>query len=483
MSTQDRQRLIRLELAQILRNRSFQRLMAILMILMTIAAWNTNQYIKAKEAEVTTQQALVAENDARLVAEIDSLNRGLATYENSYTLPSNGVRLTYNNHRVATLPFKPFSLVALGQSDLYSNYKKIVLYFNSSYERATEELVSPLEQLFGQLDLTFVWVYVLPLIILLISFNVLSLERETGRLPLIASQPISVYHWLLMKIGVRFLAIFTVLTAFTLLLLMVFRVDLLGNLSGLGQLLITLLLYSGFWFLLSLAINLAGYSSGKSLILLTSTWVFFVFLIPSSVNLLGKELISIPPRLEIVNHHQSMYNEMEGNLDLELQKLFQKHPDWRSDDPVTSDLSNPTGWNINYLAKQYIAQIKHQPKVMLYERQVETRNRWVEGLSFLSPAMIAQSTLLHIAGTSARHYRSFLKQAQEYAHQYRLYVFKGLFTNHAFSAEEVKNLTAFEFDTDQVEETFQRDMAILFFYLGIMILGCIVMARKSQKIK
>ena len=475
--------IIRLELIQLFRNKTFFGLMLILLILMVLAAWNTYQYSLVKKAEVEIQLNLVKENDNRLIAEIDSLNNGLASYETSYTLPTSGVRLTYNNHRLTSLPFSPFSLIAIGQGDLYSNYKKIVLYFNSSYEMNSEELISPLEQLFGQLDLAFVWVFLLPLIILLTSFNILSLERETGRLTLIASQPLPVWRWVLLKISVRFFAIFFFIVTITSLLLFVFQVDVLGNLLVFFWLIVSLFLYSAFWFFLSFLINLAGFSSGKSLIILTSIWVFFVFLLPSAVNQLARELYTIPSRLEIINHHQAMYNEMENNLDQELERLYQKHPGWKSEDPVTSDLSNSTGWNINYLAKQYIAQIKHQSVADSYESQVESRNAWVEMLRLISPAMIVQSALTDMAGTSGRYYRSFLKQSREYAHQYRQYVFKGLFTNHPFSANEIRELPVFKFNNEQVPGTLRQDFTSMIAYLVVLLVLCFSISKRTQKIK
>ena len=150
--------LFRLELLQLFRDRAFLGLMLLLFALMSIATFNTYRYQSSKKQEIVNQQKIVAEADQQLVAQIDSLNAGLASYENSYTLPTSGVRLTYNNHRITWLPFEPLSIISNGQGDIYSNYKKIVLYFDESYEMSTKELISPLEQLFGLLDLSFIWV-------------------------------------------------------------------------------------------------------------------------------------------------------------------------------------------------------------------------------------------------------------------------------------------------------------------------------------
>ena len=474
--------LMLLELKQFFRNRAYVGLMAILLALMAFASWNSHAYFDARQEEVRSQLQLVEKNDAKLIAEIDRLNQGIDTFENSYTLPTSGIRLTFNNHRITWLPFQPLSLIAIGQADLFSNYKKIILYNNDSYEPSSEELVSPLEQLFGQLDLAFVWVYLLPLIILLCSFNVLSAERESGRLSLIASQPTRLSSWLFAKLAFRFFILFTLLVAGTTVLLLAFDVDLADHLPAMGRLNLLLTLYSGFWFVLCFLVNLADYSSGKSLIVLTTTWVLFVFLIPSVVNLLAQELHPIPSRLEVINHHQATYNEVEGNLDAEMQKRFETHPDWRSDDPVTKDLSNSTGWNINYLAKQYIAQLKHRPIAASYERKIKDRVEWIGFFEALSPAMIMQSALTDMAGTSAGFYKGYLEQTQDYAEAYRQYVFQRIFANHAFTSEEIRHLPEFRFDSTRVSQGFATDALALLAYLVALSLLCIRVAKQAFQV-
>lgn len=458
------------ELLQVFRNFTFSGLMLLLLALMALASWNAFDHTEEKKEQVQVQKEIVEKADEQLMKEIDSLNRGLATYKNSYTLPTNGIRLSYNNHRLASLPFQPYSLISIGQGDIYNSYKKIILYYSDSYNMSTKELESPIEQLFGQLDLSFIWIYIMPLIIILISFNVLSLERETGRLPLIASQPIKIGQWLAIRLGVKFIAIILLLTIFSSVLLTFFGVSVWKHPLLFGQLILLLSLYNAFWFFLGFLINLLGYSSGKNLIILTSIWVLFIFLVPSAINQIGKEIHPLPSRLEIVNHHQESYNQIEKNLDNEMKNLYKLHPDWYSEDPDTKDMSHPTGWNINYLAKEYVTQLKHQPVSEAYEAQVDSKNSWFGKFRLLSPAMILQEALADMAGTSTKYYRSYLRQAHNYTNDYRQYVFKGIFTNHAFSVDEIKNLPKFHFDEQQVPDTFSSDSIVLIVYLMILLI-------------
>lgn len=470
---------IRAELRLLFRDYAFGGLILLLFFLMAIATWNTHRHLVAQQVELKEQLELVQQNDQELIAQIDSMRQGLANYEGQYTLPTNGVRLTYNNHRIAWMPTREYALLAIGQGDLFSNYKKIVLYFNDSYERKSQELASPVEQFFGRLDVSFVWTYLLPLIILLCSFNTLSIERETGRLRLIAAQPIQLSKWLLIKIGLRFGILFSSIVIFALVFLLYFGVPVFNNFAGFAQLSVILLLYISFWFFLSFLVNQLGFNSGRSLILLTNLWVLLVFLIPSAINQLGQELHPIPSRLEIINHHQQVYNEIEDQLEQEMEELFRSHPDWASTDPTTKDMSNSTGWNINYLAKQYVAQLKHQPIALAYEDKIDQRNQWLSQFRVFSPAMIFQSALTDLAGTSTRYYRSFLQQSQGYAHIYRQYVFQRLFTNHAFTADEVKNLPSFKFETHSLPSLFWNNLLGLSAYM--ILIGLALLALSKRK--
>ncbi|MEM6734615.1 MAG: DUF3526 domain-containing protein [Bacteroidota bacterium] len=472
-------KLIRLELLQLVRNKAFTGLMLLLFALTFLAAFNTYHYQISKKEEIFKQREIVKHADKQLIDQIDSLNQGLASYEDSYTLPTNGVRLTYNNHRITWLTFEPLSIIANGQGDIYSNYKKIVLYFNESYTMTTKELISPLKQLFGQLDLSFIWVYILPLIIILISFNVLSEEKETGRLLLVASQPITLFHWVLRRLTIRLLMIVSCIFLYTTASLSILQVSLFKNIEVFAQLILMLILYTAFWFSLSFLVNLLGYSSGKNLILLTNTWVLFVFVVPSAINQIGEVVNPVLSRLEIINHHQAVYNQVENNLEEELKGLFEIHPEWVSDDPATREMSNATGWNINYLAKQYIAQIKHQPVSEAYEQQIDSRNKWLRQFGVFSPAMILQESLADLAGTSTRYYRSFLRQAREYAQEYRWYVFQKLFTNHSFTSAEVRNLPVFKFENRRVSSSFFFDSMALLIYLFTLIAGSLLFINQT----
>lgn len=129
-----------------------------------------------------------------------------------------------------------------------------------------------------------------------------------------------------------------------------------------------------------------------------------------------------------------------------------------------------------------MAQLKHQPIAVAYEDKIDERNQWLRRFRVFSPAMIFQSALTDLAGTSTRYYRTYLEQSQEYAHEYRQYVFQRLFTNHSFTSDEVKNLPAFVFDKASLPNRFWNNARGLFLYLLLMGGAMLSLSRKNTLI-
>jgi ABC-2 type transport system permease protein len=65
------------------------------------------------------------------------------------------------------------------------------------------EMENPWNLLSGHVDVAFVVVYLLPLLIFALSYNLLSVEREQGTLRMLLSQPLNLTTLLLGKVTVR----------------------------------------------------------------------------------------------------------------------------------------------------------------------------------------------------------------------------------------------------------------------------------------
>ena len=89
----------------------------------------------------------------------------------------------------ALLPPAALAPLSVGQSDLLPAHYKITLASREALF-AGDELDNPTNLLAGSFDVAFVIVFLYPLLILALGYNLLSGEKESGILALTLSQPI-----------------------------------------------------------------------------------------------------------------------------------------------------------------------------------------------------------------------------------------------------------------------------------------------------
>jgi ABC-2 type transport system permease protein len=94
--------------------------------------------------------------------------------------------------RVLALPPTPLAPVAVGQRDLQPQAVRVNTDVHISAERETETAMSgPTRRMTGAFDLAFLFVVLFPLVIIALSYELLSGERERGTLAMLLSQPVS----------------------------------------------------------------------------------------------------------------------------------------------------------------------------------------------------------------------------------------------------------------------------------------------------
>lgn len=108
--------------------------------------------------------------------------------------------------------FAPFSI---GQSDLLPYYFKISTRSQTTFIN-NDDIENPTNLLSGRFDISFVIIYLLPLLILAVSYNFLSAEREAGTLQMLLAQPVALRKFIFGKITLRFFAIIIPVIAFSL---------------------------------------------------------------------------------------------------------------------------------------------------------------------------------------------------------------------------------------------------------------------------
>ncbi|MEM7187302.1 MAG: ABC transporter permease subunit, partial [Bacteroidota bacterium] len=383
------------ELKLLLRSRWIQVLSLLLLILFGFSAFNGKQKLDKRNEIIQNAQQEVEENDQKMLALLDSVSQGMAVSVPRWQIPTSPVAVGNYYPRVAAMESQSMGFIATGQADLFTPFMKPKVY-GDDYALNFTEMTSPVQLLFGSFDLAFVIVYLLPLLIIAFSYNVLSAERESGSLRLLVSQPINLRYWVLQKLGLRFfwlslLVIVTLIIAF-----LTMDVAIGNELSAFFSLVALTIAYMLFWFALAFIINLWGSSSARNAVSMLGLWVLLVLLVPSVLNQFGASMYPMPSRTVMINEMRTKKIEVAKIQDEILDNYLRDHPEYALNDSTETR----TFWH-RYMASQKLVKEELEPIVSAYEVQLEKQQALTARFKWVSPPLTMQESLNALAGTSS----------------------------------------------------------------------------------
>ncbi len=448
------------ELKQLLRARWIQLLSVVLLVLFGFSAFNGIQKVEKRKLDIAAAQEEVKENDAMMLKLLDSVERGLEVSVPRWTIPSSPMAVGNYHPRVAAMEPQPMAFIATGQADLFTHYVKPTVY-GDDFSLNFTEMTSPVQLLFGSFDLAFVVVFLLPLLIIAFSYNVLSSEKESGSLRLLAAQPIGIQNWVLQKLGLRFFWLAVLVIIALTLVFLVLGINPFTQARVYFGLLGLVLTYMLFWFALAFLVNLWVGSSAKNAVALLGLWVVFVLLVPSVLNQFGNTLYPMPSRTLMINEMRSLKAEVTERQDEILDNYLRDHPEF-----ALNDTTQQRGFWHRYMASQKLIKEELSPVVNGYEEQLQRQQDWIGRFKWISPAIIAQESLNQIAGTATKDYEGFRKQVVNFSGTWREHFMPFLYNNQDFSQADYDALPRF---------TYQKETALQFGGLGILLVVSLVL--------
>ncbi|SNR84200.1 ABC-2 type transport system permease protein [Methylobacillus rhizosphaerae] len=346
--------------------------------------------------------------------------------------------------RYATLPTLALSPLAFGQSDMLPNYYKVTDRSKASFMYDTE-IENPWNLLSGHFDITFVLVYLFPLIIFALSYNLLTVEREQGTLRMLLSQPLSLAILVAGKLLVRALPVLLIMAVLPLLLLGVLRPQLFqaDQLPAVLGWLGLVLAYGGFWFALALLVNIIGRSSATNALALMAAWVLFVLVIPVVLNIVVGLLSPAPSRIELATKTRLI--TIEG--------LNRYHDKLSSDYRFTQDpeVLLPRDGKIEVAPRrqaQFLIQRDVDKEIQRvlneFSTQLAVQQMLVERFGWISPAIVTYEGMAAIAGNGAARYLEFQQQVDRFHERWKEYFEPRLLNSIAMTEQDYAEMPHFE---------------------------------------
>lgn len=459
---------IRHEVRLMSRNYWFLALALVLMVLCFYAGYNGSKHFEQRQSdqEKAIESQRIKEQHVLDVA--NALSKG-EDHPNAYRLSP--MNLSIATGRLATMTATDMSKIAIGQSDLYTHQVSI----SSREDFATKsfnELNNPIQLLFGKFDLTFVFAYLIPLLIIAFTYNLRTEELETGRLKLLASNPIRINTWLLQRFVIRFCALAIILTLVLAILVLLIGIELRYELFAFCLLSYA---YLAFWFGVAYLVNVLGYSSARNAITLLSLWVLLVLIVPTVINQAANTIYPMPSRVALLNEIRSTKKELSKEQDKVLDEYLRNHPEL-----IRNEEQNAFGYWQGFYASQEMAEKALFPLIDKFDRQLEKQQKWVKLWSYLSPAVLFQEGATELAGTSSLDYNQFKTQVKSFGVDWRSYFLPYVFDNKMLTLADLENLPTFENRPALNKASTLISVIILFALSLFMGLGGVLLEGKKQ---
>ena len=346
---------------------------------------------------------------------------------------------------------------------------------------------------FGKLKPSLIFQFIIPLILIFLSFNTYTSERQTGRLKLLLIQGSSLRKIVSSKVlSVWFIGL--ILLFVTILIQFIFNYSFLNSdvFLRLSFLFVSYAFY--YLILINLTVLLSVFfkSSTASLSLTILTWVFWTIFYPTIVGNSTEKLNPLPTRVEF---KEAMSEDRSKGIDghnprgerrdaLEKSTLAKYNVEKLEDLPI-----NFSGILMQE-DEEYGNTVWDKHFGNLY-KQLEKQKKNYQLSGFLNPFTALQSLSMGISGTDLFHHLDFLNKAESYR---RVFI-KSLNDEYAFggsktgergwkaSNEFFRSVEDFEYVSPEflsIGKKYLYDVITLFFWLILSVISLFLVTRKIK---
>jgi ABC-2 type transport system permease protein len=372
--------------------------------------------------------------------------------------------LGYANNQMAhyaMLPPTPLAALTVGQGDLLPSLlplrpEQLPLLADGF------EPENPHRLLIGRFDAAFFIVFLLPLLIIALSYALLAGERERGTLALVLAQPVRLRALFVAKLTPRLLLVFAIIALLIGPFVVFIGPDALPRTALWAAVAVA---FTTFWFALSAAVAVRRHSAATHAVALASLWLVFTVLLPASINLVVKTLQPIPSRIDLILAMREAAEKATAERSQLLGAFYEDHPelapgaDTRTDEFATLQLVT------DQAVERELA-----PVLARYEEQLGRQQALVGRLQFLTPALMTQAALAEAAGTGIARHRWFLGQARAHHAELRAFFEPRALRGESFAAWD--EVPAFQYVEESSGDVFWRVApALAVLLLSSLVLG------------
>jgi ABC-2 type transport system permease protein len=345
-----------------------------------------------------------------------------------------------------SMPPTGLAALAIGQSDIQLNYLPVKLGTTLDMVKNLE-IENPVNLQAGALDVAFVIIFLLPIFILAMTYDLLSSEKERGTLAMILAHPVSLREFLASKIAARAALTLSVVVVlgFAALLTVGSGLDTADTWLRFGAWMGATLLYSLFWFALAVLVNVYGSSSATNGMVLAGTWLVLVVVVPTLVSVLATTVYPAPSRMDLIVAAREAQTASEKQIQESLDRFYSDHLDYvPAGDERAMDFLTLSQANAANIEKALL------PLYREFSDNLARQQQLVQRFQYLSPAIMMQLALNEAAGTGAERYQDFLEQAYRFKVEWNDYFAERFLKREPLRPEDYDTFPRFEYRAEPI---------------------------------
>ena len=295
-----------------------------------------------------------------------------------------------------------------GQTEQYGFYKAISISSSPYDKDMVSEISNPERIQSGTLDFSFVILFLIPLLLLILLYNIKGSEAEQGFLPLIFVQTNSKNWWILSRTAFYGILLFLVL--FGLMLYGTTLTDVLVSNTAFWNIFLWVTIYLLFWLIIYYLIVTFGKNTLSNTLQMIGVWLLFAFIIPATVQ----QWISIekPTNLmiDIIDTKRDKTDEIYALSDeLTDAALFKLFPDLKQTVIAldTVRIKKARGYSVRALIN---GAMKKATKTI--EEDNQFKNEFISKTCWFNPLTYFQNKLNQLSKTHYDDYQAYRNDIQ-----------------------------------------------------------------------
>lgn len=374
------------------------------------------------------------------------------------------VKFGYANDR------SPLAGLSIGQNDI-RQAAQLVNIRNLEEQKNSYELMNPYFQLLGNLDFSFLLIYLFPLIIIALSFNLWSEEKESGRWPLLSVQSDSPNRIIGAKLLLRLVIILSIF--FALLTIAILYLDLPLD-SSLFIFTGVSVLYICFWFSLSWWVISLRKSSSFNAITLLIAWILLTTILPATANSVVLYIYPIPEAYATtIDSRDGYHTKWDQPKELAIAPFKKIYPEYQEYNHP-EDASFSWFW---YYAMQHMGDFESQEARQAMNEKLHKRNELTKWIGYFIPSVHTQLSMNAICRTDMTNYLNYLDGLESFHEELRL-----SFYPEIFEVTPIEDQNWEDFKLDYFAD--RRDLSVLMllplFLINFILLGLTYLSYKKN---